>query len=196
MLATFPRAAPRAARRLTTAHALRSPLAPTYNHSVRPALAPPYNHPLAHVPEEQRLKAPYAFSLLREHVSEPIGPTPTEWVASLLETQDGRQWAEDTWAKTLKELSEQVSCFSLCGRSDDDCDRPGDKKASPASCRSSVNPEANSRPRDATLSLRNMATLTTSPFPPRSHSRPSARSSVTPTRARLSSALALLSSAT
>ncbi|CAK9785206.1 hypothetical protein CC85DRAFT_311569 [Cutaneotrichosporon oleaginosum] len=107
MLATLPRAAPRAARRLTTSHALRSPLAPTYNHSVRPALAPPYNHPLAHVPESDRLKAPYAFSLLKEHISEPIGPTPTEWVSGLLETKAGREWVEAAWDAALKDLAEQ-----------------------------------------------------------------------------------------
>lgn len=108
MLATLPRAAPRAAaRRLTTAHALRSPLAPSYNHSVRPALAPPYNHPLAHVPEADRLKAPYAFSLLKEHISEPAGPTPTEWVAGLLETKAGREWVEAAWDAALKDLAEQ-----------------------------------------------------------------------------------------
>ncbi|BEI79632.1 hypothetical protein CcaverHIS002_0101610 [Cutaneotrichosporon cavernicola] len=107
MLATLPRAAPRAARRLTTAHALRSPLAPSYNHTIRPALAPPYNHPLAHIPEADRLKAPYAFSLLKAHISEPAGPTRTEWVASLLNTKEGREWVQAAWDATLKDLADQ-----------------------------------------------------------------------------------------
>lgn len=123
MLATLPRAAPRAARRITTSTSLRSPLSPSYNHSVRPALSPPYNHPLAHVPEGERLKAPYAFSLIREQPKEPAGPTPTEWVESLIQTKEGRQWVEDTFAATLKELSEQVSFASK--RCPGYGDRPG-----------------------------------------------------------------------
>lgn len=111
MLATLPRAAPRAARRLTTATALRAPLAPPYAHSVgvRPALAPPYTHPLAHVPEEQRLKAPYAFSLLREHV-QVAPPTREEFMAEILDTAAGREWAQAEWTKVLTDLAEQVSC--------------------------------------------------------------------------------------
>ncbi|GMK59669.1 hypothetical protein CspeluHIS016_0802750 [Cutaneotrichosporon spelunceum] len=113
MLATLPRATPRAARRLTTAHALRSPLAPSYNHTIRPALAPPYNHPLAHVPEADRLKAPYAFSMLKEHFSERTGPTRTEFVAGLLETKEGREWVQAAWDSALKELAEQPAATEV-----------------------------------------------------------------------------------
>lgn len=109
MLATVPRARA-AARRLTTATAVRSPLAPPYAHTLgaRPALAPPYTHPLAHVPEDQRLKAPYAFSLLREHV-QVVPQTREQFVAEIIDTEAGREWATAEWTKALSDLAEQVS---------------------------------------------------------------------------------------
>lgn len=107
MLATVPRAAPRAARRaLTTATALRAPLAPPYAHANRSALAPPYTHPL--VRDEDRLKAPYAFSVPRNSQTA-TGPSSREWVAAVFDTAAGREWAMSAWESALVELAEQVS---------------------------------------------------------------------------------------
>lgn len=110
MLATIPRAAPRAARRaLTTGAAQRAPLAPPYEHSNRSSLAPPYAQHVAAASEAaDSLQAPYAFQVVQQRPVAPVAPTPAEWVAGVLETEAGRQWAQTAWESALNDLAEQV----------------------------------------------------------------------------------------
>jgi hypothetical protein len=107
MLTTLPRAAPRAARRLTTGAATRAPLAPPYEHAVRSSLAPPYAQ---HVPAAtDPLQPAYSYQLVQRRAPAQPAPTPAEWVAAVLETEAGRTWAQSAWSEAIAELAEQVS---------------------------------------------------------------------------------------
>jgi hypothetical protein len=106
MLATLPRAAPRAARRtLTTGSATRAPLAPPYEHAIRSSLAPPYSQQIPAA--DARLQPAYAYQV--RAAQRVPAPTPAEWVAGVLQTDAGRAWAQSAWESAVAELAEQVS---------------------------------------------------------------------------------------